>query len=117
MMKLSVGQFLAARGISVGKPGGYELGSLLAFVDRPLWIQMLKNPGCVFRMWPLRTMRSYIGSATTGSSSVQVRIGLSGFRSCFAEVALVSPFHESGFSVSICHCMYSRLVGEGVPTG
>src|SRR5256885_1682871 len=87
MMKLSIGQFLAARGISVGKPSGSELGSLLAFVDRPLWIQMVKNRGCVCRMWPLRRMGLYLGSATTGSSSVQVRIGLSGFRSCFAEVA------------------------------
>src|SRR5207247_9692470 len=115
MMKLSIGQFLAARGMSVGKPRGSDLGSLAAFVDRPLWMQMLKNAGCVFRMWPLRTMRSYIGSATTGSSSVQVRIGLSGFRSCFAEVPLVWPFHQSYCRVSICRGVYVWLVGEGVP--
>src|SRR5438552_3121686 len=97
MRKLSLGpctpsQSQAAFLMSTGLPSGMLAAEVTsAFVERPLWMQMLRIPGLSLRSWSylLEVMISYIGYATLPSSSRHLAISESGLASSLALVAEV----------------------------
>ena len=85
-MKLKCGQSRAAFGMSVGLPiSGVSTGE----GEKPLWMQMLKKPGCFSSCSLWRVISSYVGYTTFSSSRRQRRIGLAGSSSALAANAML----------------------------